>query len=178
MSFGTELVAQLDIAAGIGPGRRLTSDPQTARGFKARLNYVTAVRTGASVDAVARLARVSPRTVRGWMAGKTPSAASRDRVDYVYKQFARINDQARIETARRRASKRLLLAVSNTALRVTNQLADFRYWKPSTKWWPRFIARWIRGDASGLDDDWNSIIAAWDYPEPWEADLIEYVEIV
>jgi len=179
VSFGAELIEQLDRAAGLRPAPRLTSNPQSPRGFQARLRYITAVRTGASLETVARLARVTPNTVRIWMSGtRLPTAANRARVDEVYQQFADINQQAKYETARRRASKRLLLAVVNDALHVTNLYGDSRYWKPSTTWWPRFIARWIRVDAAGLDDDWDHIVSAWDYPEPWEADMIEYVEIV
>lgn len=178
MSFGEELIAQLDRAAGLRPTPLIASPAETPRGAKARIRYITSDRTGASVATVAKLARVTPHTVRTWIAGTVPNAASRARIDYVYQQFHAINQQAKYETARRRASKRLLLAVAKDALRLTNLYADFRYWKPSTKWWPRFIALWMHGDADGLDDAWNAIIQDWDYPEPWEADMITDVEIV
>jgi len=178
VSFGAELIEQLDRAAGLRPSPRVDSDPQSTRGFQARLRYITAVRTGASLETVARLARVKPATVRRWMAGQSPSAASRARIDEVYQSFADINQQAKYETGRRRASKRLLLAVVGDALRITNLYGDTRYWKPSTTWWPRFIARWIHADAAGLDEDWDSIVTNWDYPETWWASEIEYVEIV
>lgn len=178
MSFGAELIEELDRAAGIRPGTRLTSDAQTPRGAKARIRYITSSRTGASVETVARLARVSTHTVRTWLLGTVPVPASRARIDSVYQQFFRINEQARYETARRRAAKRLILAVAGDALRLTDVTGDFRYWKPSTSWWPRFIARWIHADSAGLDEDWSSIISSWDYPESWEPDLIEGIEIV
>lgn len=177
MSFATELIRQLDLVAGLKPAPPLTSDPMSKAGTGARVKYITSARYGAPPATVAKFAGVSTKTVTGWQGGALPSIEHRRTIDAIYKRFLSINNRAKLEVARRRAGKRVAVSVLGLALRVVNTEGDFRYWKPSTRWWPRFIARWIAGDVAGLNNDWNNIISDWDYPEPWDAELINSVEI-
>lgn len=181
MSFGELLIEQLDTVAGLHPSPLLRSDPDTEAGARARLAYVLDPKTGATVPTVAKMIGVRVETVRSWVRGtrsSAPTSASRRKIDYLYRRFHAINDRARREGQRRRLGKKVILAVHGNALRVENDSGDLRYWKPGHRWWPRFVARWQRSDAAGLDADWDEIVSDWDYPEPWTSDHIIGVDVV
>lgn len=178
MSFGTELIKQLDRVAGVKKAPRLEEPYDTARGTRARVAYILSPKTGASVATVAALARVAPSTVRRWASGSVPSPEFRGQIDDVYSRFAAINQRAKDEVTRQRGARKVILAVKDDALKVVNTEGDFRYYKPSFKWWPRLISDWVRRDVEELNKAWDAIIEDWDYPEPWGADLIEDVTIV
>lgn len=173
MSFGVELIRALNRVAGIREKPGYSSPVSTKRGFNQRLAYVLNPRTGASPGRVAQLAGVKLDTVRAWQSGRNPSAASRAKLDNVYEKFRSINERI----PRDKKARNVLAGVQGNKLKIGNTEGDERYWAP-TRHWPAFIARWAHGNAAGLDDDWDEIISAWDYPEPWRPELILDVDIV
>jgi hypothetical protein len=173
MSFGVELIRALNLVAGVKEKTGYQAPVSTKRGFNQRLAYVLNPRTGASPSRVAQLAGVNLDTLRAWQSGRNPSRASRNKLDNVYEKFRSINERA----PRTQKAKKVLGAVQGNKLKLGNEEGDERYWPPG-RHWPKFVTRWAHGSAAGLDDDWDEIISAWDYPEPWQPPLILTVDIV
>lgn len=178
MSFGTLLIEALDRVAKIKPDRGFSEPYDTPAGARARARYILSARTGASTATVAQLARVNTRTASGWAKGSVPAPEYRGQVDDVYRRFLAINNRARAEVARRRLARSTALLVVGDALELRNAQGERRYYKPSVRWWPALITGWARSDPDRLDQIWGEIIADWDYPETWDADEIEELDIV
>lgn len=178
MSFGPLLIAALDRVAGIRPDPGFSEPYHTQAGARARVRYILAASTGASTATVAQLARVQRSTVSGWAGGKVPAPEYRGQVDDVYRRFLAINNRAKAEIARKRRARATALTVRLDALELRNTEGDRRYYKPSVRWWPALVAGWSHSDPDYCDAVWAAIIADWDYPEHWDADEIEELDIV
>lgn len=173
MSFGDALISRLNVVARTKPRAATGASGSPAK----RLAYILSPKTGASVGTVAKLAGVSTRTVRSWMAGGTPSKSSAAKIDNVYNRFLDINNRSQVSVPRLRKVNQVKQQVSRSKLRLTNSEDNDRTWmKPA--WWDRFLDAWASNDSAQLDEYWNDIIASWDYYEPWQAHLIEDVEII
>lgn len=179
MSFGEELARQLDIVAQLTrpAGRQFKSAPDSARGVKARLGYILSPKTGASVDAVAKAAGVTPRTVRTWQAGGTPSKASKKKIDQVYQKFFGINERARHSKPRQKKRNQVLSQVRRNRLQLQNDRGDERYYTPSAGHWADFVDAWAEDNWDMIDAQWDGIVDDWDYGEAWESGLIYVVTI-
>lgn len=178
MSFAEALFRQLDIVGNVRAGQpqTLSSNPADRFGARERVAYMLNRRTGTTPELLGRIAGVPTATVRRWARGDVPNT-QRPAVDRAYRRLLALNNQARAEARRPATARAVILAVAMTALKLTNNEGDIRYWKPRANHWPRFIARWARNDIAGANADWNVIVSDWDYPEPWEADAIEDVDI-
>lgn len=179
MSFGEELIRQLDTVASLsrsGP-QQFRSSATSVRGVKARIGYILSPKTGVAVDEVARLAGVTPRTVRAWQRGGTPSKASKQKIDQVYQQFFGIRVKAGATKARAKKADQVLSQVQRNKLWLTNEDDESRPWMAKGAW-AQFVRLWAASDLAGLDDAWEDIVSSWDYPEPWMPDLIVHIAIV
>jgi hypothetical protein len=174
MTFAAALFEQLDRVGGrVEPVGRLGSAPRTTRGARERLRYITSAKTGVPVADAARLLKVSPATLRTWLGGGSQGPAAKARIDQAYEDLLKANNRPK---SRSKAAL-VLRAVSGNALNLLNSEGDDRYYALRRRW-DRLVALWSEGDISGADDYWDSVVADWDYGEPWVSIRIIAVDIV
>lgn len=172
MGFGTELSRQLDTVAGLPRKDPYQDEAASDRGAARRIAYILNAKTGASVNRVAKLAGVTPATVRKWQAGGAPSKASRGKINRVYRKFLDTNNRARVSSRAAKVAK----AVQGNKLHLMNSEGDDRFYGPASRW-NYLVQLWEDGDTAGMDAWWDGVISYWDYPDPWDAAIIDIVEI-
>lgn len=153
---GGELIG--DAFDAYASSRFFRSDPNSRRGFAARLNYLLGRRGGA--DALARQGMSPrPRQVRQWLAGLvSPRRSTRAAVDRAYREL-RLHNVAR-DLRRKLASGRRITveplppdAVSHRSATRQGQFDDREVWV-SGALWAQFVDAWEEGDQEGMEDLW------------------------
>lgn len=141
--------------------RFIRSDPDSRRGYVARLRYLTTHRGG--MDALAGQGMKSrPRQIRQWMAGAVvPRRSTRAAVDAAYRELRGRNVAGALR--RKLADGRRITveplppsAVPADHRHRQAQLSD-RETTVDGRMWSRFVGAWEAGDDMRMDDLWIEV---------------------
>lgn len=156
-------------------GGFIKSSPDSARGFKARLNYLMKHEGGGEALLAAGV-KPRPKKIVDWLTGDVkPGAKSRRGVDEAYRALRRRN-MARALRAKFRHSRRVtvqplpygkLPAQKQKRGQQFEQQPD-KSFTVSPGQWDDLIDQWEEGDQEGLDESWMDVVDA-DAGSPPEA---------
>lgn len=170
-SGGRKIAAAFD---GWAAEKFFRSDPDSARGFEARLNYLLQHRGGAEAMHAQGLRPTTGRVV-DWLTGDVrPNRATRARVDQAYREVRKRNvaRQLKAQLARDGRGTRVTvepLAPSAVPADQRRRQAQFedREITIRARDWNAFVDDWVDDDYDAMDDDWMDV--AGDMGSPPEA---------